>query len=345
MNVPAKLPLSDYDFAFPEELIASEPAEPRDSSRLMVVDRQKGEWKHGRFRDLPSFLSPGDCLVLNKTKVFPGRLAGKKATGGKAELLMVTELEPGRWTVLASGFKPGMSLTFPEGLTAQVEGLSETGEYFCRFSLMNMVEYMERHGLAPLPPYILKRKATDKRDLERYQTVYAEERGSIAAPTAGLHFTPRLLGTLRANGVRVAEVTLHVGRGTFRPITAEDAGDHKMLPERYKMTKGAAEIVSETIARGGRVVSVGTTSTRTLETLARRTEGFGPGEGWTELYIHPGHEFKAVSGLVTNFHLPKSTPLLLAAAFLGRRKLLAAYEAAIREKYRLYSYGDAMVIL
>lgn len=336
------LPLSDYDFDFPEELVADRPAEPRDSSRLMVVDRASGAWKHRRFRDLPEFLREGDCLVVNRTKVFACRLAGNKATGGKAELLLVKELEPGLWAALASGFKAGMKLVFPGEMTAGVEGLNDEGEYLLRFSDRDVSGYLERHGLAPLPPYILKKKGgSDKADLARYQTVYAKERGSIAAPTAGLHFTPELLSAIKGKGITVAEITLHVGRGTFRPIAKDDAAAHVMLPEWYSVPFDAAK----TIKAAERVIAVGTTSTRTLETLARRPEGFGPGEGWSGLYLYPGQEFKLVSGLITNFHLPRSTPLLLAAAFLGREKLLAAYREAFQERYRLYSYGDAMLIL
>ncbi len=336
------IPLSDYDFEFPEELIADKPAEPRDSSRLMVVDRATGALKHKVFRDLPEFLGPGDCLVVNRTKVFACRLSGKKSTGGKAELLLVKEQEPGLWCALASGFKAGMKLVFEDGMTAVVEGLNGDGEYLIRFSDPDVAGYLERRGLPPLPPYILKKKGgkSDESDLARYQTVYAKEQGSIAAPTAGLHFTPALLEKILALGVTVAEITLHVGRGTFRPITSEDARRHVMLPEWYCVPDETARLIRE----AKRVIAVGTTSTRTLETLARRPEGFGPGEGWSELYLYPGQEFKLVSGLVTNFHLPKSTPLLLASAFLGREKLLAAYREAFKERYRLYSYGDAMLI-
>jgi S-adenosylmethionine:tRNA ribosyltransferase-isomerase len=345
-SVGGGLPLSDFDFAFPEDLIASVPAEPRDSAKLMVLNRSTGALSHQHFRDLPRFLRAGDCLVLNETKVLPCRLLGKKATGGKAELLLVRELEPGLWSALASGLKAGMRLSFPGGAAAQVEGLNEDGEYLCRFDQADMSAYLGKHGHAPLPPYILKRKRLpDASDRARYQTVYAAAEGSIAAPTAGLHFTEGLLETLRGMGVRTAKVTLHVGRGTFRPVTAEDASRHPMLPEHYRMAEDQAALVSRTLREGGRVVSVGTTSTRTLETLARQAGGFGPGEGWTSLYIFPGHEFRVLGGLVTNFHLPKSTPLLLAAAFAGRERLLAAYQEAFRQRYRLYSYGDAMLVL
>jgi S-adenosylmethionine:tRNA ribosyltransferase-isomerase len=338
--------LSDFDFDFPEELVASVPAEPRDSARLLVLGRADGQVRHRLFRDLPSLLREGDCLVLNETKVIPCRLLGKKATGGKVELLLVRELEADLWTGLATGLKSGMKLSFPGGLDAAVEGLNEDGEYLCRFGRADLPAYLAEHGHAPLPPYILKRKRVpDRTDRDRYQTVYALTAGSIAAPTAGLHFTSRLLDELRAMGVALARVTLHVGRGTFRPVTVADARQHPMLPEHYRMAPEAAEAVSRTLREGGRVVSVGTTSTRALESLARQPGGLGPGEGWTSLYICPGHEFRAVGGLITNFHLPKSTPLFLTAAFAGRERLLAAYQEAFRERYRLYSYGDAMLVL
>lgn len=348
IGVSTALPLTDFDFPFPEDLIAVSPAEPRDSSRLMVVDRRSGAWEHRIFSDLPKYLKPGDCVVLNRTKVFSSRLLGTKTTGGKVDLLLVRELEPGFWAVLSSGLKRGMSLRFPGSLEARIEGLNEDGEYLCRFSHAEIMPYLEKYGLPPLPPYILKKRKerpASPDDVKRYQTVYACDAGSIAAPTAGLHFTEGLITGLKSKGVRIAYVVLHVGRGTFRPITTQDAKDHTMLPEWYSMNADQAALVSQTRSAGGRVVSVGTTSTRTLETLARQPQGFASGEGWSDLFIFPGFEFKAAGGLVTNFHLPKSTPLILASAFLGREKLLAAYQEAFREKYRLYSYGDAMLIL
>ena len=339
------LPIAEYDFPFPDELVASSPAEPRDSARLMVIARVSGAFRHLNFRDLPSCLKPGDCLVVNETKVLACRLLGRKSTGGKAELTLVREIEPGLWSALASGLKAGMILFFLGEVHASIEGLTPEGEYLCRFDRADILNYLADHGHAPLPPYILKRKKVpDPGDLERYQTVYARESGSIAAPTAGLHFTPRLLGELKSLGVRCAKITLHVGRGTFRPITAEDARGHRMLAEFYRVDEAQAAKISRTLSEGGRVIAVGTTSTRVLETLARRPGGFGPGQGRTELYICPGHKFRIVSGLITNFHLPKSTPLLLAAAFLGREKLLASYREAFHRRYRLYSYGDAMLI-
>ncbi|MBI5629412.1 MAG: tRNA preQ1(34) S-adenosylmethionine ribosyltransferase-isomerase QueA [Elusimicrobia bacterium] len=340
------LPLDDYDFPFPEELVADRPVEPRDSCKLMVVERFGPGRRHLSFRDLPDLLEPGDCLVLNRSKVLFCRLAGRKSTGGRVELLLAKELGLGRWAALSSGLKAGMSLEFPGGMAAAVEGLNEDGEYVLRFGSADLKGYLQEHGLAPLPPYILKkRREADPRDRERYQTVYAKEEGSIAAPTAGLHFTEGLLARLANKGVVIAELALHVGRGTFRPIQGLDASLHRMLPEYYILAEPEARKIKEASGAGRRLIAVGTTATRTLESLARRPEGFGPGEGWTELYIHPGCEFKLASGLLTNFHLPKSTPLLLAAAFLGREKLLACYREAFERGYRLYSYGDAMLAL
>ena len=342
MAVRPVISLKDFDFEFPEELIATHPAEPRDSSRLMAIDRRSGDWRHLRFRDLPSLLSSGDCVVLNRTKVFAARLLGKKSTGGKADLLLVREMSPGLWAALSSGLKKGQRLLFPGGAEASVEGLTDEGEYLCRFNRTDLIGYLSEFGKPPLPPYILKKRTEEAADdLARYQTVFARDTGSIAAPTAGLHFTDELISSLKAKGIAFAYVTLHVGRGTFRPIDADDASRHRMLPEWCRMEEADAALVRT----AKRVVSVGTTSTRTLESLARRPEGFGAGELNTDLYIHPGFEFKVLGGLITNFHLPRSTPLMLASAFLGREKLLAAYQEAFKERYRLYSYGDAMVIL
>lgn len=338
------LPLSDFDYEFPESLIASSAAEPRDSARLMVLDRAGDRIEHAVFRDLPRFLRPGDCLVVNRTKVMPCRLYGKKSTGGKADLLLVRELAPDTWAALASGFKAGQTLEFPGGMTATVEGLSEEGEYRLKFAAADLRPYLAEHGLPPLPPYIAKKRVPSRDDAARYQTVYARDDGSIAAPTAGMHFTPELMSKLKSSGVNFAFITLHVGRGTFRPITSEDASAHKMLAERYEVEPAEAELIASARARGGRVVSVGTTTTRTLETLAARPEGFGPGAGESALYITPGFRFRGIDALITNFHLPRSTPLLLASAFAGRERLLAAYREAVSRSYRLYSFGDATLI-
>jgi S-adenosylmethionine:tRNA ribosyltransferase-isomerase len=337
--------LSDFDYEYPESLIATSAAEPRDSSRLMVLDRAAGTTEHVIFRDLPRYLSPGDCLVVNRTKVMPCRLYGKKSTGGKADLLLVRELSPRSWTALASGFKAGQKLEFPGGMTATVSGLNDEGEYLLEFATSDLRPYLAEHGLPPLPPYIAKKRVPSRGDASRYQTVYARDDGSIAAPTAGMHFTPELLETLKTSGVAIAYVTLHVGRGTFRPITTEDASAHTMLAERYEVEAAEASVIARARARGGRVVSVGTTTTRTLETLAARPEGFGPGSGESALYITPGFRFRGIDALLTNFHLPRSTPLLLASAFAGRERLLDAYRDAVARGYRLYSFGDATLIL
>ncbi|MBI4060400.1 MAG: tRNA preQ1(34) S-adenosylmethionine ribosyltransferase-isomerase QueA [Elusimicrobia bacterium] len=338
------LPLADFDYEYPESLVASTAAEPRDSARLLVLDRAAGRLEHAVFRDLPRFLAPGDCLVVNRTKVLPCRLLGRKATGGKADLLLVRELAPRSWTALASGFKAGQTLEFPGGATAKVGELTEDGEYVLTFSISDLRPYLAEHGLPPLPPYIAKKRTPSRADAARYQTVYARDEGSIAAPTAGMHFTPELLKKLSDSGVVLAHVTLHVGRGTFRPITSEDASRHRMLAERYELEPAEAALIAAARARGGRVVSVGTTTTRTLETLAARPEGFGPGAGESSLYIAPGHRFRGIDALITNFHLPRSTPLLLAGAFAGRERLLSAYREAVALGYRLYSFGDATLI-
>ena len=339
------LPVADFDYEYPEELIASAPAEPRDSSRLLVLNRAAGTVEHAIFRELPRFLKAGDCLVLNRTKVMPCRLMGKKSTGGKADLLLVRELGPASWTALASGFKKGQVLEFPGGMSARVDGLTSEGEYLLTFASPDVRPYLAEHGLPPLPPYIAKKRIASRDDAVRYQTVYARDEGSIAAPTAGLHFTPELLETLRKDGIETAWLTLHVGRGTFRPIQGEDADAHVMLAERYEVEEAESSKMLAAKARGSRLVAVGTTATRTLETLAARPEGLGAGTGESALYIRPGHVFRAVDALLTNFHLPRSTPLMLASAFAGRERLLAAYRDAVARRYRLFSFGDATLIL
>jgi len=338
-----KIAAADFDYEYPEELIASCPAEPRDSSRLMVVDRATGACQHRLFKDLPEYLKPGDCVVLNRTKVLSCRLIGRKSTGGKVDLLLVGQREPGVWTALSSGLKAGMILNFPGNANASVEGLTPEGEYILRFDRNDLLDYLDVHGAAPLPPYIAKRKISGPEDVSRYQTVYARDKGSIAAPTAGLHFTDALLKTLEDKGIALARLTLHVGRGTFRPIQAEDAAEHVMLPEWYRLEADQAALILRARSAGGRVISVGTTSTRVLETLAARPQGITTAEGETKLYIYPGYEFRAIDGLITNFHLPRSTPLMLASAFVGREQLLAAYSEALSRRYRLFSFGDAML--
>lgn len=347
----AEMALSDYDFDFPEGAVARSPADPRDCARLLVLDRAKDRLEHARFSELGRWLSPGDCVVLNTTRVLPARLKARKPTGGKAELLLVRPLGPGRWSALSSRLRKGQELLLPGGFRTRVLGLSPEGEYLLSFEPPDTAPLLRDHGLAPLPPYILKARdeadKDDRADIERYQTVFAAQEGSIAAPTAGLHFTPGLLAALKRKGVRVAELVLHVGPGTFRPILGPEIASHRMLPERYELDAEAAGLVRAARLEGRRVVAVGTTCTRVLETLAAAagTSPFAAGAGETSLFIHPGHRFLCVDALITNFHLPKSTPLLLACAFAGRERILAAYREAVARDYRLFSYGDAMLIV
>jgi S-adenosylmethionine:tRNA ribosyltransferase-isomerase len=340
-----KLPVSDYDYAYPEELIATVPIEPRDSSRLLVLERATGRVAHRIFRDIPTLLHAGDCIVLNRTKVMPCRLIGKKSTGGKVDMLLVQEIDGQTWTALSSGLKLGQKIEFTNNMSATVGGLTQEGEYKITFNTSDIRPYLAEFGLPPLPPYIAKKRLASRDDAARYQTVYAQIEGSIAAPTAGLHFTQEVLTRLTQNGVRIAWVVLHVGRGTFRPISSDDADQHTMLPERYEVSAEDAALIKQTKATAGRLVAVGTTVTRTLETLARRPEGYTAVSDQSALYIRPGHHFRAVDGLLTNFHLPRSTPLLLASAFAGRDQLLSAYREAVALQYRLFSFGDAMLIL
>ena len=340
------LRLSDYDFEFPDSLIADKPAEPRDSARLLVLDRSTGRVEHALFRDLGRWLKPGDLLVVNRSRVVPARIVGKKSTGGKVELLLVREESPGIWSAIASGAKAGARVLLEDGWSAQVAP-GKDGEWLCRFSGTDVAAYAAKHGEAPLPPYIVKRRRglgsprLSAQDGSDYQTVYAREEGSIAAPTAGLHFTRELLSSLEASGVRRAEMLLHVGPGTFRPIVREDLREHRMLPEWYRLEPAALSELRAARERGGRTVAVGTTAARALESWAKT----GQTEGATNLFITPGHEFHAFDSFITNFHLPCSTPLVLASAFAGRERLLGAYREAIQLGYRLYSYGDAMLIL
>ncbi|MBI4386720.1 MAG: tRNA preQ1(34) S-adenosylmethionine ribosyltransferase-isomerase QueA [Elusimicrobia bacterium] len=339
--------LGAYDYEFPQRLIADRPAEPRDSSRLLILDRRANRRFHARFADLPAYLRPGDRLILNRTKVWPASLLGRKPTGGKAELLLLRELGPRRWTALSSDLKPGLRVELADGAFADVQGRNDAGEWECLFSPPDVRAWMRRHGRPPLPPYILKRRRQSPDspdpdwDSERYQTVFAREDGSIAAPTAGLHFTLGLLERLRGAGVRLLEITLHVGHGTFQPITATDIHSHRMKSEWYRIEASVIDEIETCRAQGARVVAVGTTATRALETAAQT----GAREGWSDLYICPGHRFRHIDALITNFHLPRSTPLVLASAFAGREAVLDAYREAISKEYRLYSYGDAMLLL
>lgn len=334
---------SDFDYDLPEERIAQTPVEPRDASRLLVLGRESGQIEHTYFRHIGDHLEPGDLLVLNHTRVIPARLFARKPTGGRVELLLLRPRDERHWECLVGGkgLRPGVELQVEGGPLARIVETLDGAERVVRFA--EPVEpYLPQAGHVPLPPYI----HTPLADPERYQTVYARTPGSAAAPTAGLHFTPRLLDDLQARGVRLASVTLHVGLDTFAPVTEADPGQHAIHTEWCQLPPEAAERINATRAAGGRIVAVGTTSVRTLESAAAQDGAVvEPVQGPTGLYILPGYRFRAVDALVTNFHLPRSTLLMLVSAFAGRERVLAAYRAALREGYRFYSFGDAMLIL
>ena len=349
--------IHDYDYTLPAELIAQTPAPRRDQSRLMVVQRATGALEHRRFDELPACLRAGDLLVANDTRVIPARLFGKKPTGGGLELLLLEELEPGVWDALlhAAARRPrvGAAFTLAGGqATATLLAEGENGRVMVRLaSALPILELLDRFGRPPLPPYIRRAEGSspsdpDASDRERYQTVYARQPGAVAAPTAGLHFTLELFQTLANQGVRQAFVTLHVGLGTFRPVTTENIADHRMEAERYVVPPETAAVLAQTKQAGGRVVAVGSTSVRTLETVAADQDGrVAPAAGRSRLFIHPPYAFRVVDAMLTNFHLPKSTLLLMVSALAGRELIRHAYAEAIRERYRFYSYGDAMLIL
>ncbi len=340
------LKTSDYDFALPAELIAQDPLADRSGSRLLVLDRATGSRAHRSFREIGEFLQPGDCLVLNNTKVIPARLYGvREGTGGAVELLLLKRREQDVWeTLVKPGRKarPGTRLQFGGGLlTGEVTEVVDEGNRLIRFQYEGIwEEVLDELGEMPLPPYITH-KLEDK---NRYQTVYARYEGSAAAPTAGLHFTEKLLREIESKGVRIACVTLHVGLGTFRPVKVENVKEHHMHSEYCEVTKEAADLINETKRRGGRIICVGTTSCRTVESAA--ADGMvQPWQGSTDIFIYPGYRFQVLDGLVTNFHLPQSTLLMLVSALAGREQVLMAYEEAVRERYRFFSFGDAMLIL
>ncbi|GAJ58033.1 S-adenosylmethionine:tRNA ribosyltransferase-isomerase [Geobacillus thermoleovorans B23] len=337
-----------FDFHLPEELIAQTPLPDRAASRLMVLDKRTGAIRHETFRNIISYLNPGDCLVLNDTRVMPARLYGEKEeTGGTVEVLLLKQLDGDRWETLVKPgkrVKPGTKLTFGEGkLEAVCLDTLEHGGRVLEFSYDGLFyEVLAELGEMPLPPYI-KEKLDDP---ERYQTVYAREIGSAAAPTAGLHFTEELLDAIREKGVHIVFITLHVGLGTFRPVQVDDVEKHDMHAEFYQMSEETAETLNRVREQGGRIIAVGTTSTRTLETIAGKHNGrFVAESGWTDIFIYPGYEFKGIDGLVTNFHLPKSTLIMLVSALAGRENILHAYQVAVKERYRFFSFGDAMLII
>ena len=337
---------SDYWYDLPEELIAQTPLLQRDSSRLLVMDRMSGQVTHRHFYDILEYLQPGDCLVMNDSRVLPARLLGHRPTGGAVEVLLLRDLGDKKWECLC---KPGRKMQvghqviFGDGeLTATVVEVQETGNRVIEFHYEGIfLEVLERLGKMPLPPYIKAELA----DQERYQTVYSREVGSAAAPTAGLHWTPELLEKAKEKGVKIAFVTLHVGLGTFRPVQVENVLEHHMHAELCMISSETAEVLNRTKADGGRIICVGTTSCRTLESLVNEDGSFEEKSKWTDIFIYPGYEFKAMQGLITNFHLPESTLVMLVSAFAGRENVLAAYEEAVNEKYRFFSFGDAMCIL
>lgn len=336
---------SDFYFDLPEELIAQTPLEKRDSSRLLHLDKHSGEMQHTHFNKLTEFLHPGDCLVLNDSRVLPARLYGTRSTGGSIEVVLLRELGDNKWECLTRPGKktrPGAVINFGDGeLSATVTDVIEGGNRIIQFEYEGIfLEILDKLGKMPLPPYIKAELA----DRERYQTVYSRELGSAAAPTAGLHFTNELLDQIRAMGVRVCFVTLHVGLGTFRPVKEDNILDHEMHSEFCMISKETAEIINETKRNGGRVIAVGTTSCRTLESFAGEDGVMCEKSGWTDIFIYPGYRFKCIDALVTNFHLPESTLIMLVSALAGRENVLNAYNTAVAERYRFFSFGDAMLI-
>ncbi len=336
----------DFYYDLPEELIAQTPLQQRDTSRLCVLDRVSGQVTHRYFYDILEYLQPGDCLVMNDSRVLPARLLGHRPTGGAVELLLLKDLGDNKWECLAKPgrkLQEGQQVIFGNGeLTAAILQVKDDGNRIVTFQYEGIfLEVLERLGKMPLPPYI----KAELQDQERYQTVYSREVGSAAAPTAGLHFTNTLLQKIREKGVTTAFVTLHVGLGTFRPVKADDIMDHHMHSELCMISRATAKILNETKKNGGRIICVGTTSCRTLESLVNDNGTFEEKSRWTDIFIYPGYQFKAMDGLITNFHLPESTLVMLVSAFAGRENVLNAYQEAVRERYRFFSFGDAMMIV
>lgn len=344
--------LEEFDYYLPEELIAQSPVEPRDSSRLMVVDKTKGEIGHSTFKEIEKFLKTGDVLVLNKTKVIPARLLGvKKGTGAQIEVLLLKRIENRAWEVL---IKPGKRLKMEQEvifggglLTGKLQSIMENGNRIMEFEYVGLFEeVLDKLGKMPLPPYI----HTELQNKERYQTVYAKESGSAAAPTAGLHFTEELLARIKAKGVEVLEILLHVGLGTFRPVKTEDITEHQMHSEYFRIDQETAERLNCAKREGRRVIAVGTTAVRTLESAANlmqeeSKQELTSVEGWTEIFIYPGYQFKVIDALITNFHFPRSTLIMLVSALAGRELILNAYSTAVKQQYRFFSFGDCMFIV
>lgn len=336
---------SDFYFDLPEELIAQTPLEKRDTSRLLHLDKSSGEIMHGHFYDIKKYLKPGDCLVLNDSRVLPARLIGARPTGGSVELVLLKDLGDGCWECLSRPgrkTKPGQEIIFGDGeLTATVQSVVEGGNRIVKFHYTGVfLETLERLGKMPLPPYIKE----ELKDSERYQTVYSRELGSAAAPTAGLHFTKELLNDIAEMGVKICYVTLHVGLGTFRPVKEDEIENHDMHSEFCMVPEETSRVVTETKKAGGRVVAVGTTSCRTLESFSEADGTLPVTSGWTNIFIYPGYKFKCIDALITNFHLPESTLIMLVSALAGRENVLNAYKIAVEERYRFFSFGDAMMI-
>ncbi|MCA1063541.1 tRNA preQ1(34) S-adenosylmethionine ribosyltransferase-isomerase QueA [Rossellomorea sp. AcN35-11] len=338
--------VEDFDFHLPEELIAQTPLENRSESRLMALDKKDGSIEHLQFKNIIDLLNEGDCLVLNDTRVLPARLFGQKEdTGANIEVLLLKQEEGDQWETLvkpAKRIRVGTEIIFGDGkLKATCVGLKEHGGRMLEFQYEGIFyEVLDELGEMPLPPYIRERLE----EQDRYQTVFAKERGSAAAPTAGLHFTEELLEELKAKGVHIAFITLHVGLGTFRPVSVDTIEEHDMHAEFYQVSEGTARLLNDVKAKGGRIITVGTTSTRTLETIASKHGTFIEENGWTNIFIYPGYDFKGIDGLITNFHLPKSTLIMLVSAFAGQDHVMHAYETAVKEQYRFFSFGDAMFI-
>lgn len=336
---------SDFYYNLPEELIAQHPLQKRDNSRLLILNKETGETEQGHFYDLIDILTPDDCLILNDTRVLPARIYGKRNTGAVVEFLLLKQTEKDTWEALAGPgkkAKSGTEFTFSDKLKCVVKEVLDNGNRIIKFDYEgNFYEILDEIGQMPIPPYI-KEKLKDK---ERYQTVYSKNLGSAAAPTAGLHFTNEMLDKLRRKGVKIGFVTLHVGLGTFRPVKTENIEEHEMHSEHFFVPEDTAQLINEVKSAGGRIIAVGTTSCRTLETVAESDGKIKAGEGWSKIFIYPGYKFKCIDALITNFHLPESTLIMLVSALAGRENIMNAYNLAVKEKYRFFSFGDAMLIV